>query len=128
MNKKPYTCPQCGSANTKRAPTSAYSDRFVLLRRPRICDRCGCIFEPKASPIAAILLILLGLALAVGGLAETVVKLRAGVFGADSLVACIGAVAGVGFAAVGTQYLRTRKARIMQDGSNGSAERQFGAD
>lgn len=122
MRDETLACPQCGSANVKRAPNRLYRDEFILLRRPWLCRACRCMFEPRANPAAALFLVMVGAILAGGALVDIVGKVRTRAFGFSLLVACIGVPAGLAFAKVGVGYLWRRECRILRPGRREARE------
>src|SRR5262245_31332179 len=65
MNRYPVSpvCPSCGSSKFKRF----HDDRAATLRALRECKDCGQRYEPPVARWAAVLAIIVGVLLAVGG-------------------------------------------------------------
>jgi len=60
-------CPECHGAQTRVARPDERPDVFLALRRWRVCEACGAVFEPESPLIASVLVPIVSAGLALAG-------------------------------------------------------------
>jgi hypothetical protein len=102
------SCPVCGSRKVQLASEEAIRGPCITLRKPRQCESCGCVFEPRASSLRAVTLLAFGLLLVALATYEAINDILHRPLHLSTVVAVLAVAGGGGFIVTGVRYWRLR--------------------
>jgi hypothetical protein len=106
-------CPVCGSERVRVAGAEVLRQLPMTLQRPRQCETCGSVFQPRARPVRAGALITLGLLVLVGALYDAASDVFGWTIRVSTIVAVLAIPGGVWFVTAGVRYWRLRRRPIV---------------
>ena len=82
----PMPCPKCGGEISEKLSRREYKDAVFLIKAPRRCAECGCVFLPACGMLLCASVIGLGIAVAGMSIGCHIVPAISSAFGGGSLL------------------------------------------